>query len=58
MSKHNKEGDVWVVVNGEVLDVTNFLQDHPGGSNAILAYAGKDATENFNMFHPKDTVEE
>lgn len=45
-------------MNGEVLNVTEFLNDHPGGANAILAYAGKDATENFNMFHPKDTVDE
>lgn len=30
VSKHNTEKDCWVVVNGEVLDVTNFLADHPG----------------------------
>lgn len=58
VSKHNKQDDCWVVVGGEVLNVTDFLADHPGGVNAIMAYAGKDATENFNMFHPKDTIEE
>ncbi|CAG8682286.1 3319_t:CDS:2, partial [Cetraspora pellucida] len=40
-----EELDCWVIVNGEVLDVTNFLPDHPGGKKAILIYAGKDATE-------------
>lgn len=45
VSKHNKENDCWVVVNGQVLDVTKFLNDHPGGKKAILLYAGKDATE-------------
>jgi predicted heme/steroid binding protein len=51
VAKHNKKGDVWVIVNGEVLDVTNFLPDHPGGEKAIMLYAGRDATEEFNMLH-------
>lgn len=58
VQKHNTEKDCWVIVNNEVLNVTNFLKDHPGGASAIIAYGGKDATENFNLFHPKDTVEE
>jgi hypothetical protein len=39
-----------------VLDVTKFLADHPGGELAILTFAGKDATEEFNMIHPPDVV--
>jgi len=57
ISKHNSEQDCWVVVNGEVLDVTKFLPDHPGGKKAILLFAGKDATEEFNMLHKPDVVE-
>jgi len=38
------------------LDVTKFLPDHPGGKKAILLYAGKDATEEFNMLHEKNVV--
>ena len=57
VAKHNKADDCWVVVNGDVLDVTDFLDDHPGGKNAILLYAGKDATAEFNMLHKKDVVE-
>jgi cytochrome b involved in lipid metabolism len=56
VAKHNTEKDCWVVVNGEVLDVTKFLPDHPGGKKAILIYAGKDATEEFNMLHEKNVV--
>jgi cytochrome b involved in lipid metabolism len=56
VAKHNNEKDCWVVVNGEVLDVTHFLKDHPGGKKAILLFAGKDATEEFNMLHKPDVV--
>ena len=51
VAKHNKKDDCWVIVDGQVLDVTSFLPDHPGGEKAILLYAGRDATEEFNMLH-------
>jgi len=57
VAKHNKDDDCWVVVNGKVLDVTKFLDDHPGGRKAIMLYAGKDATEEFNMLHEENVVE-
>merc|ERR1719456_378301 len=56
VAKHTTKGDCWVALNGEVLDVTNFLKDHPGGELAILTFAGKDASEEFNMIHPPDVV--
>jgi len=56
VAKHNTEQDCWVVVNNEVLDVTSFLPDHPGGVLAIVTFAGKDATEEFNMIHPPDVI--
>merc|ERR1712217_6273 len=45
VKKHTTKGDCWVVVSGQVLDVTKFLGEHPGGELAILTFAGKDATE-------------
>merc|ERR1712060_1003016 len=56
VAKHNTEQDCWVVVNGDVLDVTKFLPDHPGGVLAILTFAGKDATAEFDMIHPPDVI--
>merc|ERR1712194_830643 len=56
VAKHNTDKDCWVIVNGEVLDVTKFLPDHPGGALAILTFAGKDATEEFNMIHPPAVI--
>jgi len=56
VAKHNTKADCWVVLDGKVLDVTKFLGEHPGGELAILTFAGKDATEEFNMIHPPDVV--
>ncbi|ORY98452.1 FAD binding domain-domain-containing protein [Syncephalastrum racemosum] len=57
VAKHNKADDCWVVVNGQVLNVTDFLDEHPGGKKAIMIYAGRDATEEFNMLHKPDVVQ-
>merc|ERR1719337_527808 len=56
VAKHNSKSDCWGFVSGEVLNVTNFLASHPGGELAILTFAGKDATEEFNMIHPPDVI--
>jgi succinate dehydrogenase/fumarate reductase flavoprotein subunit len=57
IAKHNTKEDCWVAVNGMALNVTDFLENHPGGPKAILLYAGKDATEEFNMLHDKNVIE-
>jgi succinate dehydrogenase/fumarate reductase flavoprotein subunit len=57
VAKHKTANDVWVVVDGKVLDVTKFLPDHPGGKMAIMAFAGRDASTEFNMVHEKGVVE-
>jgi predicted heme/steroid binding protein len=57
VAKHNKDSDCWVVVNGNVVDTTTFLSDHPGGKMAIMAFAGRDATEEFNMVHEAGVLE-
>ncbi|KAJ8561203.1 hypothetical protein K7X08_027393 [Anisodus acutangulus] len=47
VSLHNSPNDCWVIINAKVYDVTNFLNDHPGGDEILLAAAGKDASEEF-----------
>ena len=56
VAKHNTEGDLWVILSGKVYDVTTFLPDHPGGKKAIMLFAGKDATEEFDMLHPPNVL--
>jgi 4-hydroxysphinganine ceramide fatty acyl 2-hydroxylase len=43
--QHNSENSCWVTYRGKVLDVTNFLMDHPGGEEFILKHAGKDVED-------------
>jgi 4-hydroxysphinganine ceramide fatty acyl 2-hydroxylase len=43
--QHNSEASCWVTYKGKVLDVTNFLADHPGGEEFILKYAGRDVED-------------
>merc|ERR1712070_1155502 len=56
VATHNSKSSCWVILHDRVLDVTDFLKDHPGGELAILTFAGKDATEEFDMIHPPDVI--
>ena len=44
-------GDCWIVVAGQVLDMTSFLPQHPGGARALRHLAGTDATQEFREIH-------
>jgi nitrate reductase (NAD(P)H) len=33
LKKHNNEKDCWIAIDGEVLDMTSYLQDHPGNQD-------------------------
>lgn len=57
VAKHNNKDSCWVVIHGKAYDVTEFLPEHPGGTKIILKYAGKDATEEFDVIHPSDTLD-
>ena len=58
MIRHNVEkGDVWAVLNGRILNVSNLLSLHPGGKLAILTFGCKDAAAEFDMVQPPDVVE-
>ena len=44
VASHDTSDDCWVVIYDFVYDCTDFLRNHPGGSDVILEYAGRDAT--------------
>ncbi|CAI5759149.1 unnamed protein product [Candida verbasci] len=45
VSKHNQPNDCWCTLyQRKIYNVTPFLNEHPGGDDIILPYAGKDIT--------------
>lgn len=54
IESHNSKEDAWLVVNGNVYDVTSVLAWHPGGTATILANSGKlslEVTSSFESIH-------
>ena len=44
MQNHSGPKDKWLVIEGQVYNITNWARRHPGGSRVISHYAGQDAT--------------
>jgi cytochrome b involved in lipid metabolism len=51
VAQHSSANDCWSVVNGNVYDLTSFVNRHPGGSGNINLMCGKDATSAFTGQH-------
>ncbi|KAJ5524001.1 hypothetical protein N7494_010651 [Penicillium frequentans] len=56
VASHNKDGDLWVVINGKVFDLTTYMDTHPGGKQVILKHGGLDATKKFQKYHKPQTM--
>ncbi len=48
---HASSSSCWSVVNGGVYDLTNWIKQHPGGADKIIAICGKDGSASFNSQH-------
>ena len=48
VSKHKTQDDLWLIIDGAVYDVTEYVDEHPGGVAAIMKNAGGDASEGFH----------
>eukprot|EP00656_Telonema_subtile_P006472 TRINITY_DN12999_c0_g1_i2.p1 TRINITY_DN12999_c0_g1~~TRINITY_DN12999_c0_g1_i2.p1 ORF type:complete len:528 (-),score=175.28 TRINITY_DN12999_c0_g1_i2:163-1746(-) len=56
LAKHNKSGDAWLNIDGNVYDVSKFAGMHPGGEHLLLEYAGKDCSEVFWGLHRSEVL--
>ena len=43
VAQHDAESDCWMIIEGKVYDVTDYIQLHPGGDEILLG-CGRDAT--------------
>ncbi|KAG8782575.1 hypothetical protein FRC12_020635 [Ceratobasidium sp. 428] len=55
---HNTPESCWIIVSGQIYDVTEFLPEHPGGSAILLKHAGQDATSAYEMAHGPEIIQE
>ena len=51
VAKHNTPEDCWIILDGNVYNVTPYLKIHPSGPDCIIAYAGKDLTDPYMKRH-------
>ncbi|KAL2203580.1 hypothetical protein CC79DRAFT_1359670 [Sarocladium strictum] len=52
---HNQPDDAWIVIRGEVFNVSSYFDEHPGGRMVLEEVAGTDATEDFEYLdHSND----
>eukprot|EP01064_Diplonema_japonicum_P027224 TRINITY_DN3910_c1_g5_i1.p1 TRINITY_DN3910_c1_g5~~TRINITY_DN3910_c1_g5_i1.p1 ORF type:complete len:521 (+),score=113.61 TRINITY_DN3910_c1_g5_i1:47-1609(+) len=56
VAAHNRPGDMWVIIDNDVYDLSKFGKMHPGGEAVLKEYAGKDATEVFFEQHRMDVL--
>jgi hypothetical protein len=48
---NNSAASCWAVIDGNVYNLTAWINKHPGGPGAILFLCGTDATSSFSSKH-------
>ncbi|KAJ7052487.1 acyl-CoA dehydrogenase [Mycena amicta] len=65
VATHSTPGDLWVIIDTKVFDLSNFARMHPGGLSVLLdqklvrtttTVPGKDATEAFYGLHRQEVL--
>eukprot|EP01084_Bolivina_argentea_P152059 265309_1 len=56
IAQHNTKDDCWLVLYNNVYNLSSYIKVHPGGSDIILKYGGKDATGIFATIHSESML--
>ncbi|CAK7213203.1 hypothetical protein SBRCBS47491_001722 [Sporothrix bragantina] len=56
IAAHNRLDDLWLVVDNVVYDLTEFADHHPGGTDILLRFAGRDATRVYSRIHAPSLI--
>ncbi|KIV91810.1 putative cytochrome b5 [Exophiala mesophila] len=57
VAKHDQKAkEMYLIVDGTVYDVTNFVDEHPGGAKILKRVAGKDASKQFWKYHNESVL--
>ncbi|ESZ98466.1 hypothetical protein SBOR_1128 [Sclerotinia borealis F-4128] len=53
VAAHSKDAEdgLYIIIDENVYDITNFLEEHPGGAKILKRVAGKDASKQFWKYH-------
>lgn len=59
VARHNKDSDLYTIIDSVVYDISKFVDLHPGGAAVLLDadVAGKDTTELFFGLHRSDVLQ-
>ncbi|KAK2750704.1 hypothetical protein FQN57_002777 [Myotisia sp. PD_48] len=55
-SHNNADAGMYIIIDSGVYDVTNFVEDHPGGAKILKRVAGKDASRQFWKYHNESVL--
>ena len=58
VSQHNTDFDAWIIIHKDIYDITEFLNEHPGGKHILMTVVGGDATEYFEELHNPKILDE
>jgi len=53
---NNPEKGLYIIIDQSVYNVTNFVDEHPGGVKILKRMAGKDATKQFWKYHNESVL--
>ncbi|MCJ1477899.1 hypothetical protein MMC13_006572 [Lambiella insularis] len=57
VSTHTTVGTgLYIIIDGSVYDLTNFVDEHPGGAKILKRVGGKDASKQFWKYHNESVL--